>query len=83
MYLDPGAAYAAAQKLAMEQREPLAVTEQTLRKRLAEAKLTITDSKRKRTTVRRTVLGRSIPVLRVVGDFLGRPEGQEEEEDEE
>jgi hypothetical protein len=83
LYLDPVGAYAAAQRLATEQREPLVVTEQTLRKRLAEAKLTITDSKRQRTTVRRTILGRSIQVLHVVRDFLGKSEDQEEDEDEE
>jgi hypothetical protein len=81
--LDPTGAYAAAQKLATEQREPLAVTAQTLRKRLRQAKLLVdVEDKRQRNTVRRTIQGRSIPVLHVVGDFLGKPPGNDVEEDE-
>jgi hypothetical protein len=72
LYLDPVASYAAVQGLATEQREALAVTAQTLRKRLAEAKLTISNRGRQRTTTRHTILGRSIPVLQLAAGFLGK-----------
>jgi hypothetical protein len=72
LYLDPLGSYAAAQRLASEQHEPLAITAQTLRKRLVEAKLTFGDQTRQRTTTRRTILGRSIPVLELSPEFLGK-----------
>lgn len=72
LYLDPIASFAAAQKLATEQHEPMAITAQTLRKRLAETKLTITDRSRQRTTIRHTIMGRTIPVLKLGPGFLGK-----------
>jgi hypothetical protein len=80
LYLDPDGSYAAAQKLAAEQHEPLGITAQTLRKRLAEAGLLASrEANRERLTVRRTIQGRSISVLHLANGFLGgAKEGEEE-----
>jgi hypothetical protein len=72
LYLDPDGSYAAAQELASKQHEPLGITAQTLRKRLAEAGLLASrEENRERLTVRRTIQGRSISVLHVANGFLG------------
>jgi hypothetical protein len=60
IYLDPDAAFAAAQKLASEQGERLGITDEALRKRLHEGGLLAeVDATRRRLTVRRTIMGRS------------------------
>ena len=72
LYLDPEAAYIAAQRLAQDGTEPLSISSETLRKRLHEkGKLVTTDSKRKRLTVRKKLDGGSRTVIHVSTDLLG------------
>jgi hypothetical protein len=73
LYLDPEAAFAAAQALASEQGESLPVSPRTLGKRLCEAKqLLTTDQKRGRLVVRHTLEGKRVEVWHLhAGRFLG------------
>jgi hypothetical protein len=64
LYLEPDAAYAAAQELAREQGDSFPVTAQTLRKRLREkGYLASVDAQRQKLTVRRTLQGSRRDVL--------------------
>lgn len=71
LYLEPEAAYAAAQKQGQGSGEPLTVTGRTLRKRLAErGLLASTDERRGTSTVRRTLEGSRKDVLHTPKNFL-------------
>jgi hypothetical protein len=64
LYLEPEAAYAEAQRLAVEQGESLPVTQQTLRRRLKEkALLASSDDRRHKLTIRKTLQGARREVL--------------------
>ena len=64
LYLEPGAAYLCVQTAGRDMGEALAVSEQTLKKRLREkGLLASTDEKRETLTVRRTLAGSKRDVL--------------------
>jgi len=64
LYLEPDAAYAQAQRLAVEQGESLAVTSQTLRRRLKEKGLLASvEDRRHKLTIRKTLQGTRREVL--------------------
>lgn len=64
LYLNPKAALAVAQRLARDQGDALSVTAQTLHKRLHEKGYLLSRDKLRRTlTIRKTVEGKSLPVL--------------------
>lgn len=66
LYLDPEAAYAAAQLLGQQSGDPLTVTQRTLWKRLHERHLLVShDSARETLKIRLTVEGRRINVIHV------------------
>jgi hypothetical protein len=69
LYLEPDAAYAAAQELARDQGESLTVSAQTLRKRLHERKLLVSTAPGK-LTVRRTLEGQWRLVLHLRADSV-------------
>jgi hypothetical protein len=73
LYLDPEAAHAEAQKLAVEQNDSIAVSCQTLGKRLREKGfLTCIDQERERLTVRKMIEGSRRQVWQLhVSSFLG------------
>jgi integrase len=74
LYLDPDAAYAAAQKLGQEVGDRLGVTPHTLRRRLKEAGLLLsTDAVREVLTVRRVLEGQRRDVLHVSALTLSPP----------
>lgn len=93
LYLEPTAAYAAAQDVARSTGEPLAVSEFALNKRLKEKGLLASvDTRRETLTVRRTILGVNRKVLHLratalSGDVgfrsedVGRMSGSEDEPD--
>jgi hypothetical protein len=69
VFLEPDAAYAAAQKLGAQGGENLYVTLATLTKRIAERSLLATrDADRSRNTIRRTFEGRRVTVLHIFGE---------------
>ena len=71
LYLEPDAAYAAAQKLARDSGDTISITAQTLRKRLHEhGLLASTDQARDRLTVRRILEGERRAVLHLHPDTL-------------
>ncbi len=77
LYLEPEAAFAAAQKQGRDSGEPLAISGRTLRKRLAErGLLAATDEKRGTSTVRRTLGGSRREVLHIPKNFLSPPSDQ-------
>src|SRR3989442_12324409 len=72
LYLDPDAAYAAVQRLGQEIGDRIALTPQTLRKRLKErAVLATCETQRRMLTVRRTLEGQPLEVLHLHRDALG------------
>jgi hypothetical protein len=74
LYLDSDAAYAAAQKLAQDVGDRLAVTPQTLRRRLKEGSLLASvDSARQVLTVRRVLEGQRRDVLHLSTTALSPP----------
>jgi hypothetical protein len=74
LYLDPDAAYAAAQKLGQEVGDRLGVTPHTLRRRLKEASLLLsTDTAREVLTVRRVLEGQRRDVLHLSTLTLSPP----------
>jgi hypothetical protein len=74
LYLEPDAAHAEAQKLAMEQGDSLPVTPQTLRRRLREkGLLRTTDERRQKLTVRRTLQDERREVLHLSPAALSSP----------
>jgi hypothetical protein len=74
LYLDPDAAYAAAQKLGQEVGDRLGTTPHTLRRRLKEAGLLLsTDTVREVLTVRRVLEGQRRDVLHVSAVALSPP----------
>jgi hypothetical protein len=74
LYLDSDAAYAAAQKLAQDVGDRLAVTPQTLRRRLKEGSLLASvDSARQVLTVRRVLEGQRRDVLHLSTTALSHP----------
>ena len=84
VYLDPNAAYAAAQTLGREIGDQLTVTPQTLRKRLNErGLLASTDQTRKTLTVRRTLEGQRRDVLHLYATTLELPDQYEHKPDQE
>lgn len=71
LYLDPDAAFAAAQLMGRDTNDPIAIAPKTLRQRMQEAGLLASvDSERKRLTVRRTLDGGRRAVLHVSAAFL-------------
>jgi len=71
LYLEPVAAYRAAQSMGREGGEPLAVSEQTLKKRLREKGLLASvDQKRETLTVRRNIAGSTKSVLHLLRSTL-------------
>jgi hypothetical protein len=85
VYLDPDAAYAAAQKLGREVGDPLTLTAQTLRKRLRErGRLASTEKPARQTlTVRRTLEGKRRDVLHLHAAALELPDHDQQEPDQE
>lgn len=72
LYLEPEAAFSAAQEMAKNS-EPLVVTSQILRRRLLEKGILVsTDKKRERLTVRRTLAGKERKVLHLKADALDK-----------
>lgn len=72
LYIQPEAAFAVAQQLAIKSGEQLSISPTTLWKRLRErGYLLSTDKKRRTLTVRRTLQGTSQGVLHIAFDFLG------------
>jgi hypothetical protein len=72
LYLEPGAAYLIAQRMAQESHEALVIAPKTLHKRLHEkGHLVSTDNPRGRLVVRKTLEGRVRTVLHVRADVLG------------
>jgi hypothetical protein len=71
LFLEPEAAYAAAQRLARDQGLSLTVTPRTLWKRAAErGALASRDVARKRNTVRKTIVGKEHPVVHISAEAL-------------
>ena len=71
LYLEPTAAFAMAQNIACSSGEPLAMGKTTINKRLNDKKLLATiDVVRGTLTVRRRILGETIPVLHLREDAL-------------
>jgi hypothetical protein len=71
LYLDPDAAYAAVQRLGQEIGDRIALTPQTLRKRLKERGILVTtESQRRMLTVRRTLEGQRREVLHLHREAL-------------
>jgi hypothetical protein len=74
LYLEPEAAYAEAEQLAVAQGSSMTVTPLTLRKRLKQQGLLVTsDARRQKLTVRRTLGGERREVLHVRADALAPP----------
>jgi hypothetical protein len=74
LLLDPGAAYAAAQRLGRDSGEPLAVTSPTLHRRLQEAGyLRTEETSRKHHTVRRSIGGMRRAVLHLAASTFYEP----------
>ena len=81
IYLTSTAAYRVIQVMARDVNDPFAMSEQILKKRLAEkGLLASTDKKRQTLTVRRTITGTQRPVLHFLRATV-LPEGQDEEPD--
>lgn len=79
VYLEPSSAYAAAQKLAREQGEAVAVTPRTLWRRMEERGLLVSrDRDRQKMTTRRTLGGKRYDVLHLTTESLvaGEPAQQ-------
>ncbi|MGH2688011.1 MAG: hypothetical protein ACRDKW_04275, partial [Actinomycetota bacterium] len=71
LYLEPDAAYAVVQRLGQEIGDRIALTPQTLRKRLKEhGALVTTETKRRMLTVRRTLEGQRREVLHLLRETL-------------
>ncbi len=78
LYLEPSAAYSTAQRLARDQGDSLAVSEQTLRRRLKEKGLLLSTSPRRETnTVRHRIEGRRREVLHLSARSLEAPVSSE------
>jgi Bifunctional DNA primase/polymerase, N-terminal/Domain of unknown function (DUF927) len=76
LYLEPEAAYVAAQALGQQAGDGLTISSQTLRRRLHERGLLVTTDKLRETlTIRRTLEGKQRTVLHVSPDLLSPPTG--------
>jgi hypothetical protein len=75
LYLDPEASYWAAQELAREQGESLAVSAQTLRKRLKKRRLLVSTEKGKLTN-RRTLEGRERAIVHLPASLFAPKQGE-------
>jgi hypothetical protein len=74
LYLEPTASFGAAQDLGRATGEPLVVGQSALKKRLKEkGLLASTDISRETLTVRRSIGGKSVPVLHLRADALTSP----------
>ena len=81
LYLEPTAAYRVAQKIARDTGEPLAVSEQTLKKRLREKGLLASvEQKRETLTIRRSIGGTATDVLHLWRTTLLAEDPEEEDE---
>jgi hypothetical protein len=81
LYLEPTAAYRVAQKMARDTGEPLAISDQTLKKRLRDKGLLASvDKKRETITIRRSIGGTSPDVLHLWRTTLLAEEPEEEDE---
>jgi Domain of unknown function (DUF3854) len=79
LYLEPTAAYRVAQKMARDTEEPLAISEQVLRKRLCDRNLLASVEKKRGTlTVRRSIGGTSKDVLHLWRTALLAEDPEEE-----